>query len=169
MLSVMLNWMWIRLTIKSLSCFQLVAIRERTFVLKWRKGNHEVWIFVPSRLDLAEDMDIWKDNGQEVRRSGGQKVRRKDLPKWANCAFTPRDHILQKVGSSATVVPGEVFRVKPCVFLLQGLGQKHPPLKDLRGSFRDFLVRSDCLLWTKTENKQHKHKSKRPLTQGVNS
>lgn len=43
-----------------------------TFVLRQREGNHEVWSFAPSRLCLAENMDIWKDNGQEVRRSGGQ-------------------------------------------------------------------------------------------------
>lgn len=41
---------------------------------------------VPSRLDLENNMDIWIDNGQEVRR--------KDLSKSANCAFTPIDRIL---------------------------------------------------------------------------
>lgn len=158
MLPVIFNWMWISLTIKSLSCFQLVAIRERTFVLKWREGNREVWSFVPSRLDLAENMDIWKDNGQKVRRSGGRICQNEQTVPSPFRLYSPES------GKLAPEVRGEVLRVKPCVFLLQGLGQKHPPLKGLSGTFKDFLVRSDCLLWTKAE-----HKSERPLTQGVDS
>ncbi|KAF6327570.1 hypothetical protein mRhiFer1_008285 [Rhinolophus ferrumequinum] len=114
-----------------------------------------------SPLDLAENMDIWVHNGQEVRR--------KDLPKWANCAFTPVDRILQITKTNhygASEVPGELLRVKPYVFLLHGLGQKYQPPKSL-GMFRAFLVGSDCLMWTKTESKRHKTKSLRPLTRGA--
>lgn len=96
-----------------------------------------------------------------VRRSGGQG---EGFAKTSKLCLHPLDHILQRAGKSAPEVRGEVLRVKPCVFLLQGLGQKHPPLKGLSGTFKDFLVRSDCLLWTKAE-----HKSERPLTQGVDS
>lgn len=100
---------------------------------------------VPGRLDLAENVDIRVDNGWGVWR--------KDLPKWANRAFTPVDHILESRETShcaASGVPRDMLRVKPCALPIRGLGQKHRPLKSLH-AFRDLLVGSDCLVWTKAE------------------
>ena len=71
------------LIVKSLSCSQLVALRERTFFFNKEQIIMKYGALSTSRLDL----DIWVDNGQGVRR--------KDLPKKSNSAFIPVDHILQ--------------------------------------------------------------------------
>lgn len=161
MVSVLLNSTWISLSITSLFCFQLVAIRERTFVLKWREGNHEVGALPPAGLTWQKMRTPGKvtvrgsegricQNGRTVPSLLWTIVSRQQKPQSPWCFWRPGEHT----------------QVEPCVFLLHDLGQKHQPLKSL-SAVRDFLARSDCLLWTKGKNKQHKNKSKRPLTQGA--